>query len=102
VERGAVNDESKRVDSSRMVVVSNPTLLDKTSMIAVNRDFIAASLNWIINREKLIGITSKPKMAYRIQLTPKQNEIIFWITSVALPGIVLLLGLLVWAGRRAA
>jgi len=41
-------------------------------------------------------------MAYRIQLTPKQNEIIFWITSVALPGIVLLLGLLVWAGRRAA
>ena len=102
VERGAVNDESKRVDSSRMVVVSNPTLLDKTSMIAVNRDFIAASLNWIINREKLIGITSKPKMAYRIQLTPKQNEIIFWITSIALPGVVLLLGLLVWAGRRAA
>jgi ABC-type uncharacterized transport system involved in gliding motility auxiliary subunit len=102
VERGAVNDESKRADSSRMVVVSNPTLLDKSSMIAVNRDFVAASLNWIINREKLIGITSKPRQSYRIQLTPKQNEIIFWITSISLPAIVLILGLMVWAGRRAA
>jgi len=102
VERGAVHDESKRVDSSRMVVVANPTLLDKASMIAVNRDFVAASLNWIINREKLIGITSKPRQSYRIQLTPKQNEVIFWITSIAMPAMVLILGLMVWAGRRAA
>lgn len=102
VERGAVNDESKRADSSRMVVVSNPTLLDKSSMIAVNRDFVAASLNWIINREKLIGITAKPRQSYRIQLTPRQNEIIFWITSISMPAIVLILGLMVWAGRRAA
>jgi ABC-type uncharacterized transport system involved in gliding motility auxiliary subunit len=102
VERGAINDESKRVESSRLVVVSNSTLLDKATMIAVNRDFVAASLNWIINREKLIGITSKPRQSYRIQLTPKQNEVIFWTTAIAMPAMVLVLGLLVWAGRRAS
>jgi hypothetical protein len=102
VERGATTDAGKSVDSSRMVVVSNPTLLDKTSMLAVNRDFVAASLNWIINRENQIGITSKPRKSYRIQLTPRQSEIIFWLTSVSMPALVLLIGLMVWAGRRAA
>jgi len=102
VERGASQNESKSIDSSRLVVVSNPSLLDKGTMLAVNRDFMAASLNWIINREKWIGITAKPKRSYRIQLTPKQHKVIFWISSLAMPGVVLALGFMVWAGRRAA
>lgn len=102
IERGAVTDESQRADSSRMVVVSNATLLDKQTMLAVNRDFVSAGLNWLLNRERLIGITSKPKRSYRIQLTKRQHELIFWVTSVTLPGIVLGLGFMVWASRRAA
>ena len=102
VERGSVSDERLRVDSCRMVVVGNASLLDKKSALAVNRDFVAASLNWIVNREKLIGITPKLKHSYRIQLTPRQNELIFWITAIAMPGLVLGLGLVIWASRRAA
>lgn len=101
VERGAVNDESQRADSSRMVVVSNSTLLDKQTMLAVNRDFVAAGLNWLMNRESNIGITSKPKRSYRIQLSRRQHELIFWVTSITLPGIVLGFGFMVWASRRA-
>jgi len=102
IERGVVSDESLRADSSRMVVVSNATLLDKQTMLAVNRDFVAAGLNWLMNRESRIGIGSKPKRSYRIQLTKRQHELIFWITSITLPGIVLGLGFMVWAGRRSA
>lgn len=102
IERGIVNDESLRADSSRMVVVSNSTLLDKQTMLAVNRDFVSAGLNWLMNRESRIGIGSKPRRSYRIQLTQKQHELIFWITSISLPGIVLGLGFMVWASRRAA
>ncbi len=101
VERGAVNDESQRAESSRMVVVSNSTLLDKQTMLAVNRDFVAAGLNWLMNRESNIGITSKPKRSYRIQLSRRQHELIFWVTSITLPGIVLGFGFMVWASRRA-
>jgi len=101
VERGAVNDENQRADSSRMVVVSNSTLLDKQTMLAVNRDFVAAGLNWLMNRESNIGITSKPKRSYRIQLSRRQHELIFWVTSITLPGIVLGFGFMVWASRRA-
>lgn len=102
VERGVVMDQRLRVDSSRMVIVGNSHLLDKKTALAVNRDFVAASLNWIVNREKLIGAPPKLKHSYRIQLSPRQNEIIFWITSIAMPGLVLGLGLMVWASRRAA
>ena len=102
VERGASTDASQRAESSRMVVVSNPSILDKDTMIAVNRDFIAASLNWIINREKLIGTPPKVKRSYRIQLTSRQHSLIFWISSLAMPGLVLAVGFMIWAGRRAA
>jgi hypothetical protein len=102
VERGTITDERLRVDSCRMVVVGNAALLDKQSALAVNRDFVAAGLNWILNREKLIGITPKAKHNYRIQLTRRQSEIIFWGTTVVMPAIVLCFGLMVWATRRAA
>lgn len=102
VERGSVADALLRVDSCRMVVVGNASLLDKKSALAVNRDFVAASLNWIVNRERFIGITPKQKHSYRIQLNPRQNELIFWITTIAMPGLVLVLGLMIWASRRAA
>lgn len=102
VERGSVADERLRVDTCRMVVVGNASMLDKKSALAVNRDFIAASLNWIANRERLMGITSKLKHSYRIQLNSRQNELIFWITTIAMPGLVLGMGLIVWATRRAA
>ncbi|MEI2609634.1 MAG: hypothetical protein V9G20_13475 [Candidatus Promineifilaceae bacterium] len=52
VERGGVQDESLRVDSARLVVVGNATLLDKLTRQAENQDFLAASLNWMLNREK--------------------------------------------------
>lgn len=102
VERGSIADERLRVDSCRMVIVGNASLLDKKSALAVNRDFLAGSLNWIMNREKLIGITPKLKHSYRIQLTQRQSELIFWITSIALPGLMLGLGFIVWASRRAS
>lgn len=102
VERGAVLDASERADSSRMVVVSNSTLLDKQTMMAVSRDFVAAGVNWLMSREKLIGTPPKPKRSYRIELTKRQHELIFWVTSVTLPGIVLGLGFMIWASRRAA
>ena len=102
VERGSVADERLRVDSCRLVVVGNSYMLDKKSALAVNRDFVAASLNWIVNREKLSGAPPKLKHSYRIQLNSRQNELIFWITTIAMPGLVLVLGMMIWASRRAA
>ncbi|RBP47797.1 ABC-type uncharacterized transport system involved in gliding motility auxiliary subunit [Roseimicrobium gellanilyticum] len=101
VERGAVSDERLRVDSSRMVVVGNASMLDPMTRLGVHQDFIAASLNWMMNRERLIGITMKRKQIFRIQLTEEQRKQIFWVTAIMMPGAVLGLGLLIWSHRRA-
>jgi ABC-type uncharacterized transport system involved in gliding motility auxiliary subunit len=85
-----------------MVVVANAAMLDQQTMLAVNRDFTAACLNWLMSREKLAGIMSKPKHAYRIQLTSRQHELIFWVTSIVLPALILVFGFMVWATRRSA
>ena len=101
-ERGAAADERLRVESARLAVVGNATLLDKQTRLAQNQDFIASTLNWMLNRERLIGVTPKPKGQYRVQLTEKQHRLLFWITALCAPGIVLLFGVSVWAGRRAS
>ena len=102
VEKGSVLDERLRVDSCRMVVVGNSTLLDKQTQLEVNRDFVAGAMNWIINREKLAGVPPRAKKSYRIQLNERQHRLIFWLATLALPGSVLALGMMVWASRRAS
>lgn len=101
VERGHVSDERLRVDSSRMVIAGNALLLDPATRVAVHQDFIAASLNWMMNRDRLIGVTPKRKQAFRIELTDEQRKKIFWITGLLMPLSVLTLGFLVWSHRRA-
>ncbi len=101
VERGAVSDERLRVDSSRMVVVGNALLLDPKSRLAVHQDFIAASFNWMMARERLIGVISKRKQLFRIELTAQQSKHVFWVTAFLMPGLVLGFGFLMWSHRRA-
>ena len=102
VERGAATDQRVGVDSSRMVVVSNALLLDPKAQVAVGRDFVAGSLNWMINREKLVGVTPKLKGSYRVHISEQQHMRLFWISALAMPGAVLGLGFLIWAGRRSS
>ena len=102
VERGAAADQRVGVDSSRMVIVGNAMLLDRKSELAVNRDFIAASLNWMLNREKLIGVMPKQKGSYRIDISDEQHRNLFWIAALFMPATVMALGFLVWAGRRSS
>lgn len=101
IERGAVSDERLRVDSARMVVVGNASMLDPATRLGVHQDFISSSLNWMLNRERLIGPTPKRKNTFRIQLTEEQRRQIFWVTCLLMPAGVLGVGLLVWSHRRA-
>jgi hypothetical protein len=102
VERGATLDQAVRSESSRMVVVGNASLFDRRAQLAVDRDFIAASLNWMISREKLIGEAPKQKSSYRVQLSDHQHQLVFWITAMFMPAAVLGFGFIIWAVRRSA
>ena len=101
IERGHVSDERLRMDSSRMVVVGNAELLNPELRLAVHQDFVSACLNWMLNRERLIGITPKRKAVFRIELTEQQRRRIFQVSALLLPGTALAFGFLISAHRRA-
>ena len=101
VERGAVSDERLRVDSARMVVVGNATMLDPDTRLGVHEDFTAACLNWMLNRERLIGAAAKRRQMFRIEITEEQRREIFWVTGFLMPGAALALGFILWSHRRA-
>jgi ABC-type uncharacterized transport system len=100
IERGHVSDERLRVDSSRMIVIGNALMLEPATRLAVHQDFISAALNWMMNRERLSGITPKRKQTFRIELSDLQRKRIFWTTGLLMPLCVLMLGFLVWSHRR--
>jgi hypothetical protein len=102
VEKDAVTDPNLRVDSSRMILVGNANLLDLAPRrIKSNHDFILASINWLLDREELIGIAPKSPSEYTLTLTPKQFSRIQTIVLVILPAGAFLLAIAVWAARRA-
>ena len=100
VEKGALNDPTIRVDSSRMILVSNPDFLNNDQLTQPNVDFILSSLNWLLSREELIGISPKISQSFTLNLTDTELSRIFWIVLGIIPGTVALVGFAGWLRRR--
>lgn len=100
VEKGALNDTHISVKSSRMIVVSNPDFLNNEQLTQPNVDFTMSSLNWLLSREELIGISPKLSQSFTINLTRSELSRIFWIVIGVIPGTVALVGLAGWLRRR--
>jgi len=100
VERGAVKDVRIRIDSSRMVIVANPTLLDPDVSREPNHDFVFSSINWLLDRDELIGITPKIKSTYSLPITDEERSRVFTLVAIVLPACVIFFGIFVWGTRR--
>ncbi len=100
LERGASKDAQISMDSSRMVVIGNSTMLEPDAILPQNLDLIQSSLTWLLQRDQYIGINPTPRSTYSLKITPDQKNRIFLITTIVLPALVLLLGVFVWGGRR--
>jgi hypothetical protein len=58
------------------------------------------SLNWLMNREQIIGIPPKPKEPVRLSLDEKKMGSLALIVLGLIPGIVALIGFGTWWQRR--
>jgi len=102
VERGASADERVQMNSSRLVVVSNTTFIQDNAVTQDQQalDFISGSVNWLLSREKLIGIA--PKISRPLTFTLNEDALrnLRWIVLVGMPLIFAVLGAAVWWQRR--
>jgi hypothetical protein len=102
VEKGALNDGSIRVESSRMIVAGNSEFISNKSLSEANAnlDFTLAGIDWLLDREELIGIAPKVNKTLALNLTDAQVGNILVLAVGVIPGIAALLGFLTWWKRR--
>jgi hypothetical protein len=102
VEKGSVQGISSDRGSTRLVVVGDSIFLGNAMIDSLaNRDFAVLAVNWLLDRSVLMGgIGPRPVKEFQLVMTPAELVAVRWVLLLALPGSVMLLGLLVWWRRR--
>ena len=102
VEKGAIKDVITERGATRMVIVGDSLFLGNRQIeSAANRDFAGYAVNWLLERTQLLaGLGPRPITQYQILMTKSQLHQAQWVLLAGLPGLVLLLGGLVWLRRR--
>jgi hypothetical protein len=103
IEKGGSADERVQVSSSRLVLVSNATFVQDNALTQDQQglDFISGCANWLLSREKLIGIAPKTTKTLTFSLTEDSLRTVRWLILVLLPLFPAVIGSVVWWQRRA-
>jgi ABC-type uncharacterized transport system involved in gliding motility auxiliary subunit len=65
-----------------------------------NRDLLMNTISWLIGEEGLISVRAATMRASRVQFTAQQGTLIFYLSVLILPELLLIAGLAVWWQRR--
>ncbi|MEY4570078.1 MAG: hypothetical protein RLZZ398_1517 [Verrucomicrobiota bacterium] len=101
VTRGAANDDRFAAATSRMIVIANTDFLEPKHQRAENIDFLASSVNWLMDRQSLAGIGPRSLATYKLPLLDAQVSFINRANLFFLPAFLFLAGAFIWSSRRA-
>jgi ABC-type uncharacterized transport system len=101
VTRGAAGDDRFAAETSRMVVIANTDFLDPTKQHEENIDFLASSVNWLVDRGSLAGIGPRSLGTYKLPILEAQVSFINRVNLFFLPVFLIIIGAFVWSSRRA-
>ncbi len=103
LEKGSIRDTRVQLrSSSRMIIIGNADFLRDEALrqSAPNVDFILLSINWLADRDQLLGIAPKAPGIFMLNLSEAQMNQIVLLTVAGVPLLIALLGCLVWIVRR--
>jgi len=104
VERGPVSGIDVELKPARLVVVGDSLFVANDALregVGGNEDFFLSTVNWLLERESLMAITPKKTYELRLDMDRDQVRKVFLLLVVAIPGFVVLMGLVVWFRRKA-
>jgi ABC-type uncharacterized transport system involved in gliding motility auxiliary subunit len=85
----------------RLVVVGDTDFATNSVLpSAGNPTMVANAFNWLLERQKLLGIGPKKPEQARLSLTPGQLSRITWTVLAGLPALAIGAGVIVWRKRR--
>jgi hypothetical protein len=99
-DRDGVEDDRVAVASSRLIVVGSSQFAFDTELTSQGLDFLVGSLNALIDRGSVSGITPKNATRFAIHLSDEQLARLALLVMVGIPSLAALAGLLVWWSRR--
>jgi hypothetical protein len=102
VEKGGVQGVAASQGATRIVVVGESLFLGNKAIDNYgNYDFAFLAVNWLLDRPQLQGgVGPRPIREYKLIMTVGQRQYVRAILLAAMPGGILLLGLVVWWRRR--
>ncbi len=99
-ERGAVAEGRVSVPSARLVVVGNARFIEDGQTNQEMADFFHNALNWLLDRDRLIGIPPKEVKTVALNVPDQQVNLLFLLTIIVVPAVAALAGAGVWFVRR--
>lgn len=93
--------EGGRERKARLVVVGDADVATNQYIgVQGNRDFVMNSVNWLAGEEELIAIRAKSPEDRRVNLTRRQDRLVFYAVQFLMPALALVAGVAVWWRRR--
>jgi len=86
---------------SRILVFGDANFISNANLRQVyNRDFFLNSLNWVVGEAEGVSIRSGTMRLATRPIAPEQFSLMFLVTTILVPELILLAGLAIWWARR--
>lgn len=86
---------------ARLVVIGDSDFATNAYVqLQRNGDLFMNSINWLAQDEELISIRPKSPTNRRVTMTSSQQNMLFWLVIIFLPGAVIGSGVYIWWKRR--
>lgn len=100
VERGVAPTVDVALPPTRLVVIGDSDFVANGALSAGNSDLFLNALNWLLERDTQMAISPKRFIDYRLTIGPEQRWRLLWVVAALIPGMVAILGGVVWVIRR--
>jgi len=93
--------DSKAARETRIVAFGSSQFADNNYVrFGENLDLFMNAVSWTLEDESMISIRAKDDEGSKVELSQTQGILIFWISVVAVPLIISILGIVIWVRRK--
>lgn len=88
--------------TARLAVIGSSEFADNREMEGTyyNRDLLLNTVGWLVGQSDLLSIRPRGIRASRVQFTAEQGTVIFYLSVLVLPELLLIAGIAVWWRRE--